>query len=104
MVYHVDRDHYAKCIEISKRVRWDIDKDVIRGRTFDLDKKFLPDGISKVDLLDFLSFEEKKLLSSIEGRMYPLLKKSTRVPGLYPEGDQLLRQRAFPLRPPREIL
>jgi|GEM_PF-3357842 len=29
MVYHVDRDHYAKCIEISKRVRWDIDKDVL---------------------------------------------------------------------------
>ena len=25
---------YAKCIEISKRVRWDIDKDVIRGREF----------------------------------------------------------------------
>lgn len=70
MVYHVDRDHYAKCIEISKRVRWDIDKDVIRGRTFDLDKKFLPDGISKVDLFDFLSVEEKKLLSRIEGRTY----------------------------------
>ena len=30
---------YAKCIEISKRVRWDIDKDVIRGRAFDFSKK-----------------------------------------------------------------
>ena len=27
---------YAKCIEVSKRIRWDIDRDVIRGRTFDL--------------------------------------------------------------------
>ena len=27
---------YAKCIEISKRARWDIDKDVIRSREFDL--------------------------------------------------------------------
>ena len=36
---------YAKCIEISKRVRWDIDKDVIRGRAVDFSKKFLPDGI-----------------------------------------------------------
>jgi hypothetical protein len=32
---------YAKCIEISKRVRWDINKDVIRGRAFDFSKKFL---------------------------------------------------------------
>jgi hypothetical protein len=40
---------YAKCIEISKRVRWDMDKDVIRCREFDLSQKFLPDGLSKVD-------------------------------------------------------
>jgi len=26
---------YAKAIEASKRIRWDIDKDVIRGRNFD---------------------------------------------------------------------
>src|SRR5436189_6299258 len=25
-------DRYARCIQTSKRVRWDIDKDVIRGR------------------------------------------------------------------------
>jgi len=24
---------YAKCIEVSKRIRWEIDRDVIRGRT-----------------------------------------------------------------------
>jgi len=47
--YTIDVDHYAKCIEVSKRVRWDIDKDVIRGRQFDFSQKFLPDGISKVD-------------------------------------------------------
>ena len=40
---------YAKCVEVSKRIRWDIDRDVIRGRTFDFSKKFLPDGLSKVD-------------------------------------------------------
>ena len=61
---------YAKCIEISKRVRWDIDKDVIRGREFDLSQKFLPDGLSKVDQLDFLNEEERKLLSQIQGRTY----------------------------------
>ena len=38
---------YAKCVEASKRIRWDIDRDVIRGRKFDFGKKFLPDGLSK---------------------------------------------------------
>lgn len=61
---------YAKCIEISKRVRWDIDKDLIRGRDFDFSQKFLPDGISKVARLDFLNEDEKKLLSQIQGRTY----------------------------------
>jgi len=65
------RQHdYAKCIEVSKRVRWDIDKDVIRQREFDFSKKFLPDGISKVDRLDFLSEDQKRFLSQIQGRTY----------------------------------
>jgi DNA-binding Lrp family transcriptional regulator len=68
--YTIDLDRYAKCIEVSKRVRWDIDKDVIRGRQFDFSQKFLPDGISKVDQLDFLNEDEKRLLSQIQGRTY----------------------------------
>jgi hypothetical protein len=46
---------YARCIEASKRIRWDIDRDVIRGRSFDLGHKFLPDGLSLVDTLPFLT-------------------------------------------------
>jgi hypothetical protein len=61
---------YAKCVEVSKRIRWDIDRDVIRGRTFDVAKKFLPDGLSKVNELQFLSTGEKKLVSQIQGRSY----------------------------------
>ena len=61
---------YAKCIETSKRVRWDIDRDVIRGRSFDFGKKFLPDGLSKVDELGFLLPAEARLLSQIQGRTY----------------------------------
>lgn len=61
---------YARAIEASKRVRWDIDKDVIRGRRIDLTKKFLPDGLSKVGQLEFLSDTEKRLLSQIQGRSY----------------------------------
>jgi DNA-binding Lrp family transcriptional regulator len=61
---------YAKCIEVSKRVRWDIDKDVIRGREFDFTQKFLPDGISRIDRLDFMTEEQKVLLSQVQGRTY----------------------------------
>jgi hypothetical protein len=61
---------YAKCIEASKRIRWDIDRDVIRGRKFDFDKKFLPDGLSKVTELTFLRPDEVRFLSQIQGRTY----------------------------------
>ena len=66
----VETISYTKCIEISKKVRWDIDKDVIRGREFDFSKKFLPDGISKIDRLDFLTKDEQRFLSQIQGRTY----------------------------------
>jgi len=68
--YQVETDSFAKCIEISKRVRWDIDRDVIRGREFDFSQKFLPDGISKVDQMGFLHDGEMRLLSQIQGRTY----------------------------------
>ncbi len=68
--YQTDTSRYAKCIEVSKRISWDIDRDVIRGRDFDFSKKFLPDGISKLDHLTFLSDREKRLLSQIQGRTY----------------------------------
>jgi hypothetical protein len=68
--YHVETGHYAKTIEGSKQIRLDIDKDVIRGREFDFSKKFLPDGISKIDQLDFLNKDESRILSQIQGRTY----------------------------------
>jgi hypothetical protein len=61
---------YARCIDASKRIRWDIDRDVIRGRKFDFTKKFLPDGLSKIAELDFLDTRQKHLLSQIQGRTY----------------------------------
>jgi len=61
---------YAKCVEVSKRIRWDIDRDVIRGRKFDGSKKFLPDGLSHVQRLEFLGADERRLLSQIQGRTY----------------------------------
>lgn len=63
-------ERYARCIEASKRIRWDIDRDVIRGRRMDVTKKFLPDGLSRADSLDFLGADEKRLLSQVQGLTY----------------------------------
>ena len=41
-----DSQRYARSVQSSKRVRSDIEKDVIRGRRFDTAHKFLPDGLS----------------------------------------------------------
>jgi hypothetical protein len=61
---------YAKCIEVSKRIRWDIERDVIRGRKFDLKSKFLPDGLSRAAELAGFGADEKRLVSQIQGRTY----------------------------------
>src|SRR3954451_21885807 len=63
-------DRYARCIQTSKRVRWDIDKDVIRGRKFDTAHKFLPDGLSLANSFTTLSADEKRFVSQIQGRTY----------------------------------
>jgi hypothetical protein len=65
-----DADRYARCVETSKRVRWDIDTDIIRGRRFDAADKFLPDGLSLANAFTTLSAEEKRFVSQIQGRTY----------------------------------
>src|ERR1700740_3290365 len=68
--YVVPSERYARCIASSKRVRWDIETDVIRGRRLDRAKKFLPDGLSFANKLHFLSSDEKMYFSQIQGRTY----------------------------------
>jgi hypothetical protein len=67
---HLHTDRYAKCIEVSKRVRFEIDRDVIRGRKLDFSTKFLPDGLARMDALEFLSAAEKRFASQVQGRTY----------------------------------
>ena len=67
---HDSSDRYARCIESSKRVRWDIEQDVIRGRKFDTAHKFLPDGLSLAEAFTTLSANEKRFVSQIQGRTY----------------------------------
>jgi hypothetical protein len=66
----VDSARYARCIEASKRIRWDIDRDVIRNRRFDLAHKFLPDGLSLAHELPFLSPAQRLFYSQVQGRTY----------------------------------
>ena len=61
---------YARCLAASKKAEWEIDKDLMRGRTFDFSHKFLPDGLSLVDRMGSLSGDEARLLSQIQGRTY----------------------------------
>ena len=61
---------YAQRIEVSKRIRWDIDRDVIRDRRFDFTQKFLPDGLSLAPRLRFLHEADARLLSQVQGRTY----------------------------------
>jgi hypothetical protein len=66
----LEPSRYAKCVEVSKRIRWDTDRDVFRGRQFDFGKKFLPDGLSKAARLTFLTADEQRLFSQVQGRTY----------------------------------
>jgi len=61
---------YAHVVKLSKKVEWQIDRDLLRGREFDFTRKFLPDSLSFVDRLSFLSPDEARLLSQIQGRTY----------------------------------
>src|SRR5215475_2952287 len=65
-----DTERYARCVQASKRVRWDVDEDVIRGRRFDAAHKFLPDGLSLAAAFTTLAADEKRFVSQIQGRTY----------------------------------
>jgi hypothetical protein len=67
-----DSERYARCIQTSKRVRWDMEEDVIRGRRFDIAHKFLPDGLSLADAFTTLSADEKRFVSQIQGAPTPI--------------------------------
>jgi len=63
-------ERYARAIAASKRIRWDIDNDVVRGRELDVTQKYLPDGLSLVEELPFLTAPERRFMSQIQGRTY----------------------------------
>ena len=69
-MFAIPTERYARCIQTSNRVRWDIEQGVIRGRRFDAAQKFLPDGLSLAHLFATLSPDERRFVSQIQGRTY----------------------------------
>jgi hypothetical protein len=61
---------YRRAIEASKRARWEIERDVVRGRSLDADAAFLPPSLSLVERLDFLTPAQQRLYSQVQGRSY----------------------------------
>jgi P-aminobenzoate N-oxygenase AurF len=61
---------YARVVALSKKTEWQIDRDLLRGRTFDFSRKFLPDGLTLSHRLVFLSADDERLLSHVQGRTY----------------------------------
>src|SRR5947209_20574770 len=94
----IPTERYARCIRASKRVYWDIDEDVIRGRRFDLADKFLPDGLTLAERFTTSSRREKRFVSHIQGRTYATIyvlverlnnAKDLELCGDYAPGDQV---------------
>ena len=63
-------DRYAQVVRLSKKSEWQIDRDLLQDRGFDFSRKFLPDGLSRVETLRFLTPDDARLLSQIQGRTY----------------------------------
>jgi hypothetical protein len=64
------KNRYARAIAASKRARWSIDEDVIRGRAFGAGEKLLPDGLTLAGEIDFLADADRIFLSQVQGRTY----------------------------------
>lgn len=73
MNIETDSARYRKCLHNAQRVTWDIDADVIRFRQLDTCSKYLPDSLSLVTQLSFLSESQQRLLSQVQGRTYAYL-------------------------------
>ena len=69
-VHSPTTDRYAKVIEVSKRVRWEIERDVIRGRQFDYTQDLPARRPVAGQRAGLPEPADKRLLSQVQGRTY----------------------------------
>jgi hypothetical protein len=61
---------YRGALETSERINWRIE-DIIGGeKRLDFSKSFMPESLARVNGLNFLSLEEKRILNQIRGHEY----------------------------------
>ena len=66
----INGNKYQQCLEHSRRINWDIDEDVIRGRSLGQGEHFLPVGLTLVDRLPFMSDADQRFFGQVQGRSY----------------------------------
>ena len=60
---------YEASLVASQKVNWRIE-DIIGGdKRLDFSKPFMPESLARVELLDFLSMDEKRTLNQIRGTL-----------------------------------
>ena len=61
---------YQATLAASQKVNWRVE-DIIGGdKRLDFSKRFMPESLARVELLDFLSADEKRTLNQIRGNSY----------------------------------
>ena len=56
----INSDKYRQCMDNAKRINWDIEDDVIRGRTLASSDHFMPVGLTMADKLHFLNEDDRR--------------------------------------------
>jgi hypothetical protein len=70
VIQNLASNPYQRAVTASKRARWELDRDVLRGRMLEREHKYLPDGLSLAHTVDFLSPSEQRFMSQVQGRSY----------------------------------
>lgn len=60
----------ADILEASQRVNWEISDLIGPGKKLDFARRFMPEGLARVEDLAFLDAREKRLLNQIRGNAY----------------------------------
>ena len=61
---------YESCVQASEKAAWKLDDVFPEGRRLDFSKRFLPDAMTGIEALSFLSPTERLKLKQITGNSY----------------------------------